>query len=47
MTVLDDGATAEIRTPSGVFRGPDHLVEIVDLAPRAAALEPGTGELAA
>lgn len=47
MTVLDDGATAEIRTPSGVFRGPDHLVEIVNLAPRAAALEPGTGELAA
>ncbi|MGW7293164.1 TIGR02677 family protein [Streptomyces xiamenensis] len=26
-------ATAELRTPDGVFRGPDHLVEITDLAP--------------
>ncbi|MGS2587952.1 TIGR02677 family protein [Streptomyces hebeiensis] len=32
LTALDDGATAEIRTPGGVFRGPDHLVEITDLA---------------
>ncbi|MEK8172840.1 DUF2397 family protein [Streptomyces sp. M19] len=31
LTALDDGSRAEIRTPSGVFRGPDHLVEIVDL----------------
>ncbi|MDT3395410.1 TIGR02677 family protein [Streptomyces sp. B1866] len=31
LTALDDGTTAEIRTPGGVFRGPDHLVEITDL----------------
>ncbi|MFC0602835.1 TIGR02677 family protein [Streptomyces palmae] len=31
LTALADGTTAEIRTPGGVFRGPDHLVEIVDL----------------
>ncbi|WP_171162526.1 TIGR02677 family protein [Streptomyces sp. I05A-00742] len=32
LTALADGSTAEIRTPGGVFRGPDHLVEITDLA---------------
>jgi uncharacterized protein (TIGR02677 family) len=31
LTTLDPGPPAEIRTPHGVFRGPDHLVEIVDL----------------
>ncbi|MDX3356392.1 TIGR02677 family protein [Streptomyces sp. ME01-24h] len=31
LTALGDGTTAEIHTPGGVFRGPDHLVEIVDL----------------
>jgi uncharacterized protein (TIGR02677 family) len=31
LTALDDGRRAEISTASGVFRGPDHLVEIVDL----------------
>ncbi|GAA3477253.1 TIGR02677 family protein [Streptomyces yanii] len=31
LTALDDGTLAEIRTPNGVFRGPDHRVEIVDL----------------
>lgn len=31
MAVLDGGGTAEITTPGGTFRGPDHLVEIVDL----------------
>lgn len=31
LTGLDDGRRAEIRTPAGVFRGPDHLVEIEDL----------------
>jgi uncharacterized protein (TIGR02677 family) len=31
LTSLADGTTAEIRTPDGVFRGPDHLVEITDL----------------
>ncbi|MBT2493010.1 TIGR02677 family protein [Streptomyces sp. ISL-96] len=31
LTALDDGTAAEIRTPGGVFRGPDHTIEIVDL----------------
>ncbi|MDX3233175.1 TIGR02677 family protein [Streptomyces sp. ME19-01-6] len=31
MTALRDGTVAEIHTPGGVFRGPDHLIEIVDL----------------
>ncbi|MFD7154090.1 TIGR02677 family protein [Kribbella sp. NPDC059898] len=31
LTALDDGRRAVIRTPDGSFRGPDHLVEIVDL----------------
>ncbi|MET9736137.1 TIGR02677 family protein [Streptomyces sp. NPDC006458] len=31
LSALADGSTAEIRTPGGVFRGPDHLIEIVDL----------------
>ncbi|MFF2848445.1 TIGR02677 family protein [Streptomyces sp. NPDC058001] len=32
LTALDDGSTAELRTPHGVFSGPDHLVDIIDLA---------------
>ncbi|MFE7929835.1 TIGR02677 family protein [Streptomyces sp. NPDC057456] len=31
LTALDDGSTAEVRTPDGVFSGPDHLVDIIDL----------------
>ncbi|RLV09842.1 TIGR02677 family protein [Streptomyces griseocarneus] len=31
LTALGDGVTAEIATPGGRFRGPDHAVEIVDL----------------
>ncbi|TGB05616.1 TIGR02677 family protein [Streptomyces sp. MZ04] len=31
LTALRDGTTAEIRTPGGVFRGPDHTVAITDL----------------
>lgn len=31
LTALADGTRAEISTPGGVFRGPDHTVEIVDL----------------
>ena len=31
MTSLGDGALAEVRTPDGILRGPDHLVEIIDL----------------
>lgn len=31
LTALDDGRRAEIHTPDGVFRGPDHVIEIVDL----------------
>lgn len=32
LTALPGGGWARIRTPNGVFRGPDHLVDIVDLA---------------
>ncbi|MGH8775186.1 MAG: TIGR02677 family protein [Jiangellaceae bacterium] len=31
LTSLDDGTVAEIPTATGILRGPDHLVEIVDL----------------
>ncbi|GAB3462380.1 hypothetical protein GCM10027570_48720 [Streptomonospora sediminis] len=31
LLALGDGRTAEVRTPDGVFRGPDHQVEITDL----------------
>lgn len=31
LSALDEGPVAEIRTPSGTFHGPDHLIEIVDL----------------
>ncbi|GCB45399.1 hypothetical protein SNL152K_2689 [Streptomyces sp. NL15-2K] len=31
LTALDDGSTAEVHTPDGVFSGPDHLVDIIDL----------------
>ncbi|GAA1968837.1 TIGR02677 family protein [Amycolatopsis minnesotensis] len=31
LTALEDAGRAEIHTPHGVFRGPEHLVEIVDL----------------
>jgi uncharacterized protein (TIGR02677 family) len=39
MAVLDGGGTAEIQTPGGVLRGPDHVVEITDLAPAADTAE--------
>lgn len=31
LSALADGSEARIRTPSGTFHGPDHLIEIVDL----------------
>ncbi|MCX5400315.1 TIGR02677 family protein [Streptomyces sp. NBC_00102] len=31
LTAPADGSTAEVRTPGGVFRGPDHTIEILDL----------------
>ncbi|OKH93343.1 TIGR02677 family protein [Streptomyces uncialis] len=31
LSALADGGTAEIRTAGGAFRGPDHLIEIIDL----------------
>jgi uncharacterized protein (TIGR02677 family) len=33
LVALADAALIEIKTPAGVFRGPDHVVEIDDLAP--------------
>ena len=38
LTVLEGAGRAEIATPDGVFRGPDHLVHIVDLAAAPAEL---------
>jgi hypothetical protein len=35
LSALDGGRQAEIRTPGGAFRGPDHLIEIVDLTAHA------------
>ncbi|MDJ0380158.1 TIGR02677 family protein [Streptomyces sp. G-G2] len=32
LTALADGSSAEVRTPGGVLRGPDHTIEILDLA---------------
>lgn len=31
LTALESGEQAEVHTPDGVFRGPEHLVEITDL----------------
>lgn len=53
LTALEDGTRATIRTPAGVLSGPDHIVEILDLAPVPAVaaeqdeLEMGDGEIAA
>jgi uncharacterized protein (TIGR02677 family) len=38
LTVLDGIGRAEIRTPHGVFHGPDHVVHIVDLTAAPAEL---------
>jgi uncharacterized protein (TIGR02677 family) len=38
LTVLESGNEVAIRTPHGVFRGPDHLVHIVDLTAERAEL---------
>ncbi|MEV7724870.1 TIGR02677 family protein [Streptomyces sp. NPDC087917] len=32
LAALTDGSVAEVRTPGGTFRGPDHTIEIIDLA---------------
>ncbi|MGW2813556.1 TIGR02677 family protein [Streptomyces sp. NPDC001415] len=34
LTALTDGRTAEVHTPGGTFRGPDHIIEIIDLTGR-------------
>ena len=39
LTALDDASIAEIRTQAGVLRGPDHLIEIVDVAAAPGGLE--------
>lgn len=36
LRAIPDGGTAQVRTAAGVFRGPDHEIEIIDLAPEAA-----------
>ncbi|WP_406460339.1 TIGR02677 family protein [Streptomyces sp. NBC_01622] len=42
LTAPADGTRAEIRTPGGTFRGPDHLVEIVDLTRNGQVRAAGT-----
>jgi len=32
LLALADGGPVEIRTPAGIFRGPDHVIEITDLS---------------
>ncbi|TDC05703.1 TIGR02677 family protein [Streptomyces sp. 8K308] len=44
LTALPGAPRAEIHTPSGVFRGPDHLVEIVDLTERLTARRTAGGD---
>jgi uncharacterized protein (TIGR02677 family) len=39
-----DGASAEIATPDGVLRGPDHVITIVDLTSPGQAASPLVGE---
>lgn len=39
LTALETGRSAEIRTSHGIFRGPDHLVEIIDLVSEGVARE--------
>jgi uncharacterized protein (TIGR02677 family) len=39
LTALGDASTAEIRTPAGMLRGADHLIEIVDLTAAPTGLE--------
>lgn len=43
LTALDDGTTAEVYTPHGVFSGPDHLVEIVAIGSEGDASTTGLG----
>lgn len=43
MTRLPNGGTAEVRTSGGVFSGPDHLVEILDLTEDWSGTDGGSG----
>lgn len=43
LAALADGSTAEVRTPGGTFRGPDHTIEIIDLAGPAGRAEGDIG----
>jgi hypothetical protein len=31
LVALADAPAVEIRTPAGIFRGPDHVIEIADI----------------
>ncbi len=35
LLALADAGLVEVRTPAGIFRGPDHVIEITDLSPPA------------
>ncbi len=40
LLALADAAPVEIRTPAGIFRGPDHVIEITDLSLPASGSRP-------
>ena len=40
LLALADAGPVEIRTPAGIFRGPDHVIEITDLSPPANGSRP-------
>ncbi|MEV3929714.1 MULTISPECIES: TIGR02677 family protein [unclassified Streptomyces] len=43
LSALAEGPAAQIRTPSGTFHGPDHLIEIVDLTDGDGPVYGGSG----
>ncbi|HTD58433.1 MAG TPA: TIGR02677 family protein, partial [Solirubrobacteraceae bacterium] len=40
LVALADAGPVEIQTPAGIFRGPDHVIEITDLSPQASGSRP-------
>ncbi len=40
LVALADAVPVEIQTPAGIFRGPDHVIEITDLSPPANGSRP-------
>jgi uncharacterized protein (TIGR02677 family) len=47
MVPISNSPLVEVRTPAGVFRGPDHVIEIVDLTEAAVAVQAESRKLVA